>query len=131
MRGTLRTLAGVLAVLVGGGCSSDSSGPVAGTLTATVATANQDGAMLLDISGPNIGAVTAGSAAVQYVATRVVNATTVRIVVAGSLASGALVTFAVPDVNAASSYAATVVEVADRQNQLRSRLNEYTLSIAR
>ncbi len=130
MNGRLATLTCVLAVL-GVACSNDPSGPVAGALTVTLATANQDGAMLLDISGPDIGAVTAGSAAIAYVATRVVSTTTVRIVVAGNLASGAIVTFAVPDVNGASSYTATVVEVADRQNQLRSRLNEYALSVTR
>jgi hypothetical protein len=131
MRGKLWTLAGVLAVLAGFACSNEAAGPVAGTLTVTLATANADGAMLFEITGPEISAAAPAGTAIQYLATRAIGAATLRVVVVGSLGSGAILTFNVPNVNAASSYAATVIEVADRQNQLRSRLNEYTLSVAR
>jgi len=50
--------------------------------------------------------------------------------VVGNLANGAVVTLHVPDVGAAASYTANVLEVADRQDALRPSLAGYALTVA-
>ena len=102
----------------------------AGALTVSLATPNtDDGALLLEVKGPSIRGVTTKSAALQVYADTM-STTTVRTVVAGNLSSGGLFTFQVPDVNAAGSYTVTIVDIADRQNRLRSGANGYVLTIA-
>lgn len=102
----------------------------AGVLTVSLATPNtDDGALLLEVKGPSIRGVAAKTAALQVFADTM-STTTVRTVVAGSLSSGGLFTFQVPDVNAATSYTVTIVDIADRQNRLRSGANGYVLTVA-
>ena len=50
--------------------------------------------------------------------------------VVGNLANGAVVTLHVPDVGAAARYTANVLEVADRQDALRTSLTGYALTAA-
>ena len=49
----------------------------------------------------------------------------------GSLANGALVRFSVPDVNKASSYRASVLDVSDGSNALRSSTAGYAVTVAK
>jgi hypothetical protein len=48
----------------------------------------------------------------------------------GNLVEGPLLRFDVPDVGQASSYTATVAEVADRSENVRVALTDYRLEIA-
>ncbi len=59
-----------------------------------------------------------------------VDSTTRRIVLAGDLKTGPLVTFVVPDVSRAPLYSAIVLEVANRDNAVRSSIGAYKLTIA-
>ena len=103
--------------------------PGAGTLTVRLTTPNtDDGAILLELRGPNIHALAVSNSAWQVYADS--SGTPIRSVVAGNLTTGGLVTFQVPDVGAVASYTATIVDVSDRQNRLRSALTGYTLVIA-
>lgn len=103
---------------------------VPGTLTARLVTPNaDDGAILLEISGP--APIADVTAAVQgAVVHSRANANTTRLAVFGPLASGALVRFSVPDVNAAQQYSAQVTEVSDRASALRTSVTGYGISIA-
>ena len=104
--------------------------PVPGTLTARVVTPNaDDGAILVEISGPAPLAELATPVQGAVVHSRT-NGSTTRVAVFGALASGALVRFSVPDVNAAPQYSAQVMEVSDRTNALRTSVTDYQISIA-
>ena len=103
---------------------------VQGTLTVRlVSPFADDGAILLEITGPaqptELTALSAGAS----VHTRTSGSVT-RVAVFGSLGSGALVRFAVPDVNAAAQYKAQVTEASDRTSALRTSVTEYQLTIA-
>jgi hypothetical protein len=130
---SLSILAVAALLLDGAACGNDSSSPTPAqtrTLRVSLATPNtNDGAILFEVSGPAIGAVAAVNGSYRLF-TRPVGSTTVRAVVAGPVANGTLVTVIVPDGSAANSYAATVTEVVDRQNQLRPQLSGYVLSVA-
>ena len=104
--------------------------PVPGTLTARLVAPNaDDGAILIEISGPapitDVTATTQGA----IVHSRA-NGNKTRLAVFGSLASGTLVRFSVPDVNAAQQYSAQVTEVSDRANALRTSVTGYQVTIA-
>jgi len=103
---------------------------VPGTLTARLVTPNaDDGAIVVEINGP--APVTDVTAAVQgAVAHSRANGNKTRLAVFGPLASGALVRFSVPDVNAAQQYSAQVTEVSDRASALRTSVTGYGISIA-
>jgi hypothetical protein len=103
---------------------------VPGTLTVRLVTPNaDDGAILFDITGPappvDITAAVQGA----VVHSRIVGNTT-RVAVFGSLASGALVKFSVPDVNAAAQYTGQVTEASDRASTLRASVTGYQVTIA-
>jgi len=112
--------------------SGQPTAPVAvpGTLTVRLVTPfTDDGAMLLDITGP--APVTDVAAAAQGVVAHARssgNAT--RVAVFGSLGGGALVRFSVPDINAVQQYAVQVAEASDRASVLRSSVTGYQLTIA-
>ena len=84
--------------------------------------------MLLELRGPSIHALASANSSWQLYSDT--SGTTIRGVVAGNLTTGGLMTFQVPDVGAAASYTATIVDVADRQNKLRAGLTGYTLVVA-
>jgi hypothetical protein len=52
----------------------------------------------------------------------------VRVVLAGNLVSGPLLSFSVPDVHAA--YRATLLQVGDRGSHARADLTKYSLTIS-
>lgn len=55
--------------------------------------------------------------------------TEVTAVFVGDVGSGPLFTFRVPDVSEAASYGAAVLEVADRENELRASVDGYVLEV--
>ena len=102
---------------------------VPGSLTARLVTPNtDDGAILLDISGPAPMADLATPVQGAVVHSRT-NGNTARVAVFGSIANGALVRFSVPDINAAAQYTAQVTEASDRANALRTSVNGYGITI--
>jgi hypothetical protein len=105
--------------------------PVPGALTVHLATPNaDDGAILLQITGPAPAAEVTSAAQGVVVHARA-NGNTSRVAVFGSLGSGALLRFSVPDVNAAQQFSAQVVEASDRGSALRPSVTAYQLTIAR
>jgi hypothetical protein len=124
-------LATVAALSIGAACSSDSTGGAAqpGTLTLRLATPHaDDGAMIFEVSGPPIDSVIVANASLRLF-TRREGGSTVSGAVVGALTGGAVVTLHVPDVGAASGYTARILEVADRQNGLRTSLTGYALTV--
>ena len=129
----VRALFAVLALLLAVACADDSTGtggpPHAGTLIVRLTTTHSDdGAVLLELSGPPIDSAVALNASLQLF-TRRANDSTIVAAVVGVVANGAVVTLRVPDVGAAAAYSARVVEVADRQNVLRASLTGYALTV--
>jgi len=99
-----------------------------GTLTLTLGTPyGDDGAFLLRLEGPDMTQV--GLAAPGLYLRLLEDQAGVTAVFVGDVTSGDLLTFHVPDVNRISSYGATALEAADRVNELRGSLAEYTLTV--
>jgi hypothetical protein len=119
------------------GCSDDKPtvtqppAPVPGVLTLSLATPNADDrAVMISVSGPGpIGETTASGEG--YVLHSRVNSTGFRAAVFGNLVSGALLRFAVPDLNKTGSYQAAILEVSDAGNSLRSSTTGYSITITR
>lgn len=119
------------AVALGAACSNDptSGAPRAGTLTLRLSTPrSDDGALLFEVSGPPIDTAVVVNGSLQLFTRRADGSTVVGAVV-GGLTNGAIVTLRVPDVGAAGGYTARVLEVADRQNVLRTSLAGYALTV--
>jgi hypothetical protein len=130
MRAAARAGFLVAALAVVTACAGE-SGPTPGELTVRLTTPNaDDGAMVLVLSGPgpitNVAAASAGTIVHARDASG-----SMRVAAFGSIASGDLIRFSVPDVEQASSYQATIHEVADRGNVLRPAVTSYTLAIVR
>ena len=107
-------------------------GPTAGSLNVNLTTPSvDDGAMVLTISGGVIQGVKAPSARTYWIRSRTLSPTSVFAVVVGDLGTGPVAVIDVPDVDAASSYSASVVEVADRASELRASLSGYALNVSR
>ena len=118
------------ALLVGVSCSDD---PVAGARADTVILRlttphTDDGAVLFEVSGPAIDSATADNASLRLF-TRRVGETTIIGALVGAVTTGAEVTLRVPDGGVAAGYTARVLEVADRQNALRTSLAGYALTV--
>jgi hypothetical protein len=102
--------------------------PVPGTVTVDFTTPNtNDRAVLLTVRGAGISAVTAAVAA--YDVRFRVRGDTARVAIFGNLQGGAAVRFNVPDLNKLNAYQASLVEVADDGNQLRSSLAAYAIRL--
>jgi len=138
MRNTRIPVAIVLCALLSTSvsCGDDDNGstgppdPVPGMLTLSLGTLHlDDGALVLRLQGEDITQV--ALAAPGLYLRFLEDQTGVTAVFVGDVVSGDLLTFHVPDVNSAASYAGTVLEAADRSNALRGSLAEYTLTVAR
>jgi hypothetical protein len=108
----------LLALGCGGG--EDGTGPAApqpGQLTVNVTTSGAAGAaFLLTVRGPGITSPTPGASGQKLYT--FASGDTLRAAVIGTVTAGALLKFSVPDVNQASSYRATLNEVAGTDNAL-------------
>ena len=103
---------------------------VPGTLTARLVTPHtDDGAILLDITGP-APATDFAAAAPGAVVYAKPSGNTTRVAVFGSIGSGPLIRFSVPDVNAAQQYSAQVAEASDRASALRTSVTGYQITFA-
>jgi ketol-acid reductoisomerase len=124
-------LALVCAALLAGGCGDDEStappAPQPGQLTVSVTTTGSAGAaFLLNVRGQGISSPVAVSSSFQLYT--FASGDTLKVAVVGTVSSGDLLRFSVPDVNQASSYHVTLEEVAGTDNQLLSTSN-FTITI--
>jgi hypothetical protein len=102
--------------------------PGSGTVTVTYTSPRtDDGAILFELKGPSIHGITPTGTNLQIY----VDSTTspIRVVAFGAINSGALLTFTIADTATFSSYGATLVDVANRQNDVRSSLTGYALTV--
>lgn len=115
----------------GGGGSVTGPKAVPGELTATLVTPNADDrAILITITGP--GPVSSVAAANDdYVVFSKVSGSKVSVALFGSLTSGTVIRFHVPDVGLVSSYTASLVEVVDPANNVRPQQTGYSVSISK
>src|SRR2546430_1927853 len=115
--------------LGGAGSCSESSGPVAGVLTVSLATPNAgaDGAILFNVSGPQaLTSVTAGPGLRVFAPAL---STSTRLAVPGTRRGGGVVTTGVGDPRTVAQSPATVQAVAAPDFQLRS-LTGYSLTVS-
>ena len=103
---------------------------IPGTLVLTLMTPNtDDGAILLSVAGGEINSpMAAASSHVLFF--RTTSESSINAVIVGDITDGLLIHFDVPDVASASSYNATVTQVADRGNTLRNDISGYLLDVA-
>ena len=123
-------LAAVLAVL---GCSKDTpTGPQPGTLSVQLQTPNSgfDGAMLFTLSGPttvtNVRAATGDT-----LWTNDFSSTTTKVVLTGTVGSGVILRFDVPDVNQYGQYLATIHQVASSSDYSLRSLTNYVAFVSK
>lgn len=123
---SLLFLLGSLCVLAG--CSHDTNGPTAGILKANLASpSSDDGAVLFTVSGGPVDSVEAGG---HQVYSALLDANNLRVVVMGDLGPGTLATIYIPDNRLASSYTATVNQVAARVSYAQRDPASYSLSLS-
>ena len=105
--------------------------PVPGMLSVVFTMPASDaGAVSFTLRGGRIGSVTAADAS-AIVFLRRIDETTVTVAVLGDRLGDVLVNFDVPDVGAVDSYAATIAQVASRDNTLLPSLQGYELAVRR
>lgn len=103
--------------------------PVPGVLTVQLTTPHSDdAALVVTVSGASISDVGSPSGMLLHVRQR---GDTVTAAVFGRIASGEVLHFSVPDVNAAARYVARVVQVADSANAVRGELSGYGVKVER
>ena len=111
-------------------CGDAATGVKAGNVTVSLVTPNaDDGAVLVAVFGPAPAAIQAASAAYR-VYSFTASPNEVRVLVAGDLSAGALLTLSVDDPGRIAEYHGTVVEVASRTDEIRPSLLEYELTFA-
>lgn len=126
-----RTHAVTAALLVlafaGFACSHTPTGPEPGTLTVMLNNPNSgtDGAILLTLSGPTTitNAVALGG---DTLWTTDFSSTAVRVLLTGSIRTGAVLHFNVPDVNVYQSYLVTVNQAVRSADYGEESLAQYT-----
>ena len=125
MRIVRRLLAGA-AILVACG-EPTAPRPVPGELIVRLETpADDDAAILFSVTGPALDNIQFRDGVTAH--TRPVE-NGFRSAVFGTLSSGTLVRFSVPDLNRRTAYSATIVEVSDQSNALVPSLSGYRLVI--
>lgn len=116
----------LLSLIMLAGCS-ENSGPTAGVLNVTLAShGSDDGAVLLTISGGPIDSVEA--VGTELYSARP-NASTMRLIVTGSLTSGPIARLHIPDTREASRYVASVEQVASRSAYAQQDPAGYSVSL--
>ena len=134
MRGGRRN--GILLALLAltfGGCGSEppTAVPVPGRLTLElVSPRSDDGGILMTVSGPGMSDVQVASSAYGAYH-RLASGSELRLAVIGRLASGPIITMAVPDIGKAGRYQATITEVANTQDVVAASLTGYSIKVTR
>ncbi|HEX6964725.1 MAG TPA: hypothetical protein VF166_02925 [Gemmatimonadaceae bacterium] len=103
--------------------------PAPGVLTVRLTTPHaDDAALFVTVSGSAISNVTAPSGLLLHVRQR---GDTIAAALFGRIASGDVLHFSVPDVNAAAHYTARIVQVADSANAVRGDLGGYGVTVGK
>ena len=89
-----------------------------------------DGAILFEVTGGSVTNIATLSSSGGDVFHRSVSATTVRVAFVGTVGTGALLNFQPGAGAQASDYSVTVIEVADRNNDLRD-VSGYAMTVTR
>ena len=123
-------LAAALAMLA---CSKGTpTGPQPGTLSVQLQTPNSgaDGAMLFTLSGPTtVTNVRASTGDTLW--TTDFSATTTKVVLTGSIGSGVILRFDVPDVNQYGQYLASISQVAKSSDYSMRSLTNYVAFVSK
>ena len=123
----------VMLALLAPACSDATAPPEPGVLVVRLTTPNTgDAAAVLTLTTPSgvaIEEVIASSD--DFALYHRISGTAIRIAVFGTLTSGSLARFYVPNVRDASRYSVQLVEVADESNALRSSLAGYSVMVMR
>lgn len=131
-----RAVLSLAAVAVLGACENgpaEPPAPVPGALTVSfTAPGSAARAVVVSVTGPGTVAITGvESANPAYSVHSRGSGGSFKAAVFGTLASGALLRFSVPDVAKAASYAVTIVEVADAENHVVEGGTGYSAAIAK
>ncbi len=119
---------------VAAACSDDTTmdtlagpGVESGTLAVQLTSPfTNDGAVSFELRGEGITEVR-GTPGTEIFTSEASGVVTVAVIGAGL--SGTLVTFRVPDMTLAADYRASLVEVSDERNEIRSDLTGYTVAV--
>jgi len=128
-----RMVCGAIALLASAllvGCNDSVAGPAGpGTVTVALTSAVTDGAIFLRVTGPGFESGPAAGKPGLLVYSRQVSDSELAVAVFGSITSGALFRVDIPESRKVESYSATIVQVADRENDLRGDLSSYLVGM--
>lgn len=122
-------LAAVLAMLA---CSKSPTGPQAGTLSVQLQSPNSglDGAILFTLTGPNpVSHVVAGAGDTLW--STDFSGNTSKVLLTGTIKSGVILSFDVPDVNVPDQYGVTINQVASSADYSLRSLVSYVPLVAK
>jgi len=107
-------------------CSKSPTGPQAGTLSIQLQSPNSglDGAMIFTLTGPN-PVTNVVAAAGDTLWSTDFSGNTSRVLLTGSIRSGVILTFDVPDVNVPDQYNVTINQVASSSDYSLRSLVSY------
>jgi hypothetical protein len=108
-------------------CGDGPSEPTPGIATVSLTSPATDGAILLTVSGSGLTEPKPSNPSLR-IYWRLVSPTEMRMAVFGAIAAGPLFTIDVLDVGSVKAYQGTVLQVADRNDQLRADLSGYSLT---
>lgn len=114
-------------------CGDDppTGGGEAEVVTVSLTTpSSDDGALLITVTGPGLDDVRPASASYRLF-WRAVSANEARVIVVGNIAAGPIFTAAASKGEPASDFAASVVDVSSRSEDLRASVAGYSLRVTR
>jgi hypothetical protein len=131
-RAFLTPLAAIVALVTcsGGDGGGTQANPTPGTLLVGLTSAtSEDGAILVTLQGGKMGGLQAARGAIRWSASG--DSTQIKVVLIGSLATGDLLRFDVPDIAKVGNYSATTTQVAGRSNSYALlQTADFDLSVA-
>lgn len=135
-RFAIATLSAVIFIPLGCGDEAEQSttpdpvGPTpSGPLVVSLVTPSaDDGAIVFTVEGGAIEGAAVATAEHAFFF-RETGAASIRVALVGDLEEGELLEIEIPDGSDVSGYEATIVEVADRANELRADLSGYDLTV--
>jgi hypothetical protein len=112
------------------GCNESVTGPAGpATATLTLTSPVTDGAILLRVTGPRFESAPAPAKAGLLVYSRQVSDSELSVAVFGPIANGVLFQVDIPDGRQVGSYTASIVQVADGENDLRGDVSGYSATM--
>lgn len=90
---------------------------------------SDDGALLFELKGPGLGAVTPADSTWAF-SSEMIRDSVLRVAIVGNVSNGALLIVRLTDRRDVSFYQARVLDVTDRTGQLRDSLAAYSIQVA-